>query len=190
MTWGATSWGSCNPPPHLSPLVLCNPGVRVVYFCTLTLMCDILQWPKLICPLVYLLFFVYCYYTYLRQKMWTVKHLEEWKHTGHWYRSGNSQNHAERKREGPETKQRVEPPRRSTGQWELCVCSILSLCFLCISRWVCFVAGFFLISVSDSALCSLHKAEGGRTQTRSLGDDWGEVTLGFKGRTCTCEDAE
>lgn len=45
-----------------------------------------------------------------------------------------------------------------------CACSTLSLCFPCISRWVCFVAGFFLINVSDSALCSLRKEEGGRRQ--------------------------
>lgn len=53
-----------------------------------------------------------------------------------------------------------------------CVPAQLCLCvFRVLADGSAVLQVFFLINVSDSALCSLHKEEGGRKQTGNLGDD-------------------
>lgn len=183
---------------HLSPSVLCNPGVRVTTVGGFIYV--IWRSGETFCtgPNWYVLSFMFMHFLLTHicgRKLHTFMYNEEsWNNTGHWYYSVNGQKNTE-KGKGKAQK----PKQREALNSGNCVPSPLHY-----SRRVCFVVGFVLISVSGFALCRLHKQEKRDSlrrkkkkkkngQTGSLRGDWVEIILGIteeKKNMLTFGDAE
>lgn len=151
------------------------------YFCTLTLLCGILLWPTPIRPQVY----GFCVSS-LTHPVRTRKDTHAW-----WSISSNENTldtdiavgtakiHGERKRERPETKQRVEPPCGIAGQWELCACTTLCVCSLLADASASLRVSSLSLSVALLSVVSVRKRRGREEEiVRGKEDKWADGEFG------------